>query len=62
MNVIIDTHGLYWYFTANKSLTQKARINLDTAKTIFIPLIVLGELLYLQQKKHSLKQFQKIYP
>lgn len=60
MNVLLDTHTLFWLFTSDKRISDKAKSEFRAAKQIFIPTIVLLELLYLLNKKKLNDQFPKI--
>lgn len=56
MEITLDTHTLIWYLdtTLNKKLSPKAIESIKEAEqagTIYIPIIVLIELLYLIEKK-----------
>lgn len=66
MNIVIDTHTLFWFLVADKRLSRTAKNTIEEAKAIVIPTIVLLELLYLFQKKKqadlfptALKSFKK---
>ena len=60
MNLLIDTHALLWFLTNDKRLSPKTKTRLEQADKVFIPTIVLLELLYLLQKKRKVKSFPKI--
>lgn len=60
MNIIIDTHALFWFITSDKKLSEKARITIRGAITLYIPSIVLLELLYLMKKQKLGKQFPSL--
>lgn len=60
MNILLDTHSFYWILTNSRQLSQKARVSFTSAKQIFIPAIVLLELLYLLEKKKENKKFDHI--
>ena len=51
VSIIIDTHTLYWFLTADKRLSRIAKNTIEETETIVIPTIVLLELLYIFQKK-----------
>lgn len=61
MNIVIDTHSLLWYFTADKKLKESAKHIVDNSLTIFIPLISLLELFYLLNKRRKLNDFYSIF-
>ncbi len=60
MNVLLDTHTLFWLFTSDKKISNKAKLTFRKAKQVFIPTIVILELLYLLNKKKLNDQFPKI--
>lgn len=60
MKIVTDTHSLFWYFTADKKLSKTAKVTIDNADNIFIPTIVLAELLYIFNKKKKQDQFDLI--
>lgn len=60
MNVLLDTHTIFWLFTSDKRISNKAKTEFRKAKQVFIPTIVLLELLYLLNKKKLNNQFPKI--
>ncbi len=60
MNVLLDTHTLFWLFTNDPRISNKARTKFREASKVFIPTIVLLELLYLLKKKKLHGQFSKI--
>lgn len=60
MNVLLDTHTLFWLFTSDKRISNKAKLKFREAKKVFIPTIVLLELLYLLKKKRLNDQFSGI--
>lgn len=58
MNILIDTHTLFWFLTADKRLSLQTKEVVEHAHLIFVPTIVLLELLYLFQKKGKVSQFK----
>lgn len=60
MNIVIDTHALFWYLGKDSRLSKVAQQYIIEAPNIFIPTIVLLELLYLLKKKKLNKEFPKI--
>ena len=60
MNVLLDTHALFWLVTSDKKISNKAKLKFRQAKQVFVPTIVLLELLYLLDKKKLHSQFPKI--
>lgn len=59
MNVLIDTHSLLWFLTENQSLSSKAKTSIEQSRIIYVPTIVLLELLYVLQKKDQTNKFSK---
>lgn len=57
MNIVIDTHTLFWFLVADKRLSRTAKNTIEEGKAIVIPTIVLLELLYLFQKKKQTDVF-----
>lgn len=57
MKILVDTHTIFWFFTADKRISNKAKSYLSKASRIFIPTIVLLELLYLMRKIGMENQF-----
>lgn len=60
MNLVLDTHTLFWYLSGDEQLSVPAKNAVETAGKVFVPTIVLLELLYLLQKKKKGKSFLKI--
>lgn len=60
MNIVLDTHSLSWILTKDKKLTDKAKNSFRQAEIVFVPIIVLMELLYMLKKKRKAGQFTKI--
>lgn len=60
MKIVTDTHSLFWYFIADKKLSKSAKEIIDNAENIFIPAVVLAELLYIFNKKKKQNQFYPI--
>lgn len=60
MKILTDTHSLFWYFIADKKLSKVAKEGIDNADNIFIPTVVLAELLYIFNKKKKQDQFYSI--
>lgn len=57
VNVVIDTHTLFWFLIGDKRLSRTARNTIEDAETVVISTIVLLELLYLFQKKKQAELF-----
>lgn len=60
MNVLLDTHTLFWLFTNDNRISNKARTKFREARQVFIPTIVLLELIYLLHKKKMANKFSEI--
>ena len=60
MNIAIDTHALLWFLTNDSKLSLKATNSIKKSHTVFIPSIVLLELLYLLEKKGKKRLFTSI--
>ena len=52
MNILLDTHALFWFLSGDKRLPNRTRSQIETASRVFIPTIVLLELFYLIEKKN----------
>ncbi|MBI2019986.1 PIN domain-containing protein [Candidatus Daviesbacteria bacterium] len=61
MNIVVDTHTLFWFLTADKRLSTLAKETLEKAQKVFIPTVVLLELFYLVNKKASAEIFRKLH-
>ena len=61
MNILLDTHSFFWILTNDSKLSASARASFEKAEKIFIPTIVLLELLYLLDKKRMSRQFVSIF-
>ncbi len=57
MNIVVDTHTLFWYFRIHKKLSPEAKQFLLEADKIFIPTIVILELSYLMGKMKLKNEF-----
>ena len=60
MEIVIDTHALYWYLTENPTLSKKALQAIEEADTIVVPTIVLMEMYYLFKKHNTLNRFVEL--
>ena len=60
MEVVIDSHALFWYFEEPKKLPSKIVTILDSADLIVIPTIVLLELESILAKKGFLGKFEEL--
>lgn len=66
MGITIDTHGLIWYLDEklNHKLSRKALDKLikeEKSGIIFVPIVVLMEVLHLFEKKRISLSFKKIF-
>ena len=61
---VADTHSLVWYFTGSKKLGQKAlevfRNSLSGKSIIFIPTIVLAEIIDIIEKKRISVNYEEL--
>ena len=60
MEVVIDSHALFWYLEEPKKLPTKIITLLDSADLVVIPTIVLLELEYILAKKGFLGRFEEL--
>ncbi len=60
MNLVIDTHTLLWFLTDEGKLGSKAQESLEKAERIYVPTIVLLELLYLLEKVSERAKFSTL--
>lgn len=60
MKIVIDTHALFWLLTNDKRLKSRAKTMVREAAQIFVPTIVLLELLYTLNKKRLAGHFPSI--
>lgn len=61
MNILLDTNALFWYLENSSSLSKRAEVCIDQANQVFIPTIVLLELIYLLKKKKRLKESALVF-
>ena len=62
MNYVADAHTIVWYFIGDPRLSQNARQAFEqtlTAGVIFIPTIVLAEIMYISQKGRISMTFEE---
>lgn len=50
MEIVIDSHALFWYLSENPKLSSKAKRLINEAQKIIVPSIVVMEILYLLDK------------
>lgn len=60
MNLVIDTHALFWLLTNDKRLSIRAKDEARKSSQLIIPTIVSLELLYLLQKKGLANTFPAV--
>ena len=60
MEVVVDSHALFWYFSKNKKLGIKAKAILNKSARIIVSTIVLLELLYILQKFGQKNKFSRL--
>jgi PIN domain nuclease of toxin-antitoxin system len=62
---VADTHGLYWYLTADAKLGPDAQTAFRQAEqgqgTIYVPSIVVAEMYYLMAKQGRMPLFVGVY-
>lgn len=62
MNYVTDTHSLVWYFTNDGRLSSKALQSFQSSVnegTIFIPAVVLAEIMYIADKGRIVLSFEE---
>jgi PIN domain nuclease of toxin-antitoxin system len=60
MEVIVDSHTLFWFLTGNAKLSHKAKRIIEDARKVIVPSIVLMEILYLLEKNNLAFKFVEI--
>jgi PIN domain nuclease of toxin-antitoxin system len=60
VNVVIDTHALIWLLTDDKKISLKAKEYFRGAGIVFIPTIVILELMYMLKKSKEAHKFPNI--
>ena len=60
MNILLDTHTLHWLLTNDSKIRGKIRDNFRRAEKVFVPTIVLMELLYTMRKKNRESEFPSV--
>lgn len=60
MNVVLDTHTLSWLLTNNPKLSSKGREYFRKAEIVFVPTIVLLELMYMLKRNKEINKFPTI--
>jgi len=62
MDYVTDTHSLVWYFTDDSRLSSNALIAFQTAEvegTIFVPAVVLAEIMFISRKGRIAISFEE---
>ena len=57
MEIVIDSHTLFWFLTNNPKLSRKAKRLIEESDKAIIPSIVLMEILYLLEKNNLSYKF-----
>lgn len=57
MEIVIDSHALFWFLTKNPKLSRRAERTIRQAEKVIIPSIVLMEILYILEKYNSSFRF-----
>jgi PIN domain nuclease of toxin-antitoxin system len=57
MEIIVDSHTLFWFFADNPKLSNKAKNMIKRAGKVIVPSIVLMEILYILEKSHLAYKF-----
>lgn len=50
MEIVVDSHALFWFLSDNSKLSRKARSAIEEASAIVVPSIVVMEILYILEK------------
>ena len=57
MEIVIDSHALFWFLTNNPKLSTKSKRLIERARKVIIPSIVLMEILYILEKNNLSYRF-----
>ena len=57
MEIVIDSHTLFWFLTNNPKLSRKAKRLIEESDKAIIPSIALMEILYLLEKNNLSYRF-----
>ena len=57
MEVIVDSHALFWFLTGNDKLSPRAKRVIENARKVIVPSIVIMEILYILQKHNLTVRF-----
>ena len=52
MEIVIDSHALFWFLTQNPKLPAKIKRLIEESEKVIVPSIVLMEILYLLEKNN----------
>lgn len=57
MEIVIDSHALFWYLGDIPKLSRRAREYIERSERIIVPSIVLMEILYILEKCQMAEKF-----
>ena len=57
MEIVVDSHALFWFLTANEKLSPRARRMIEHAQIVIVPSIVVMEILYILEKNSMSVRF-----
>lgn len=57
MEIVIDSHALFWFLSDNPKLPQKTKRLIEESDKVIVPSIVLMEILYLLEKNNLAFKF-----
>ncbi|HLX11208.1 MAG TPA: PIN domain-containing protein [Bacteroidota bacterium] len=57
MEVVIDSHALFWFITNNSKLSERAKKAIQEASVVVVPSIVVMEILYIFEKHNLAHRF-----
>lgn len=60
MEIVIDSHALFWFLTGNTKLSLRAQEAIEQADKVLVPSIVLMEILYILEKNNLETKFVDI--
>ncbi len=60
MEIVIDSHALFWFLTQNPKLPSRIRRLIAESERIIVPSIVLMEILYLLEKNNLAFRFVEL--
>ena len=53
MEIVIDSHALFWYLSSNPKLSPRALQQIEDSTTVVVPSIVVLEVLFLLRKSRT---------